>query len=120
MIYLFGLCETSCNNWFTLFNRAFYRLPFLIKYTTPGTFFYANKIIIMLCSLIATLRTYHYASYLILLFLCHRGRTAGYPTAPSQIPACGFSAPGSSVLLASYKSVVQFQYPMIRGFGILK
>jgi diphthamide synthase subunit DPH2 len=25
-----------------------------------------------------------------------RGRTAGYPTAPAQIPACGFPAPGSS------------------------
>jgi hypothetical protein len=31
----------------------------------------------------------------------HRGRTAGYPTAPAQIPACGFLAPGSSVILAS-------------------
>ncbi len=30
-----------------------------------------------------------------------RGRTAGYPTAPSQIPACGITAPGSSELLAS-------------------
>jgi hypothetical protein len=25
-----------------------------------------------------------------------RGRTASYPTAPAQIPACGFPAPGSS------------------------
>jgi len=25
-----------------------------------------------------------------------RGRTAGYPAAPAQIPACGFPAPGSS------------------------
>jgi hypothetical protein len=30
-----------------------------------------------------------------------QGRTAGYPTAPSQIPACGITAPGSSELLAS-------------------
>ena len=26
----------------------------------------------------------------------HRGRTASYPTAPAQIPACGTTAPGSS------------------------
>ena len=31
----------------------------------------------------------------------HRGRDAGYPTPPAQIPACGFLAPGSSVRLAS-------------------
>lgn len=31
----------------------------------------------------------------------HRGRTASYPTAPAQIPACGFLAPGSSEILAS-------------------
>ena len=30
-----------------------------------------------------------------------RGRDAGYPTPPAQIPACGFPAPGSSVILAS-------------------
>ena len=35
----------------------------------------------------------------------HRGRTASFPTAPSQIPACGFLAQGSSVLFASYKSI---------------
>ena len=29
----------------------------------------------------------------------NRGRTASYPTAPSQIPACGITAPGSSDLL---------------------
>ena len=28
--------------------------------------------------------------------ICHQGRTAGCPTAPSQIPACGFPAQGSS------------------------
>src|SRR5262249_26006002 len=34
--------------------------------------------------------------------LCRRrGRDAGYPTPPAQIPACGFSAPGSSVRRAS-------------------
>jgi hypothetical protein len=31
----------------------------------------------------------------------HRGRDAGYPTPPAQIPACGFPAPGSSAILAS-------------------
>ena len=31
----------------------------------------------------------------------HRGRTAGYPTAPALIPVCGLLAPGSSDLLAS-------------------
>jgi len=25
----------------------------------------------------------------------HRGRSASYPTAPAQIPACGITAPGS-------------------------
>jgi arachidonate 15-lipoxygenase len=29
-------------------------------------------------------------------FRYHRGRTASYPTAPAQIPACGITAPGSS------------------------
>jgi len=29
----------------------------------------------------------------------NRGRTASYPTAPSQIPACGITAQGSSKLL---------------------
>jgi hypothetical protein len=29
------------------------------------------------------------------------GRTADYPTAPAQIPACGIPTPGSSVILAS-------------------
>lgn len=32
-------------------------------------------------------------------FLIDRGRTASYPTAPSQIPACGITAQGSSKLL---------------------
>jgi hypothetical protein len=31
----------------------------------------------------------------------HRGRTASYLTAPAQIPACGFLAPGSSGRLAA-------------------
>jgi len=31
----------------------------------------------------------------------HRGRTVSCPTAPAQIPACGFPAPGSSRILAS-------------------
>ena len=29
------------------------------------------------------------------------GRNAGYPAPPVQTPACSFSAPGSSVVLAS-------------------
>jgi len=33
----------------------------------------------------------------------HRGRTASYPAAPAQIPACGFFAPGSSEVLTSAK-----------------
>ncbi|MCK4241572.1 MAG: hypothetical protein KAX30_08105, partial [Candidatus Atribacteria bacterium] len=33
---------------------------------------------------------------------CH-GRTAGYPTAPAQIPAYGITALGSSEILASVK-----------------
>ena len=32
----------------------------------------------------------------------HRGRTASYLTAPAQIPACGITAPGSSMALASH------------------
>ena len=39
------------------------------------------------------------------LLACNRGRTAGYPAAPSQIPACGFPAQGSSALLASYRYI---------------
>src|SRR5215510_11087911 len=31
----------------------------------------------------------------------HRGGTASDPTAPAQIPACGFPAPGSSGILAA-------------------
>ncbi|MBF8278382.1 MAG: hypothetical protein HW390_3455, partial [Candidatus Brocadiaceae bacterium] len=33
-------------------------------------------------------------------FASDQGRTASYPTAPSQIPACGITAPGFSKLLA--------------------
>jgi hypothetical protein len=36
----------------------------------------------------------------------NRGRTASYLTAPSQIPACGISAPGSSALLAAARAEV--------------
>lgn len=53
------------------------------------------------------------------IIISHRDRTASYPTALSQIPACGFPAPGSSVLFASYKSLGFYQCPMIRGRGIL-
>jgi len=37
-----------------------------------------------------------------IVFSCH-GRTASYPTAPAQIPACGTTALGSSEILASVK-----------------
>ncbi|HKJ32814.1 MAG TPA: hypothetical protein VKA34_13350 [Balneolales bacterium] len=38
----------------------------------------------------------------------NQGRTASYPTAPSQIPACGTTAPGSSNLLTyALTSVIQ-------------
>ena len=36
---------------------------------------------------------------------CH-GRTASYPTAPAQIPACGTTALGSSEILASVKDIL--------------
>ncbi len=39
----------------------------------------------------------------------HRGRTASYPTAPAQIPACGTTAPGFSEILASAKAIMQDQ-----------
>ncbi len=39
-----------------------------------------------------------------LFAVAHQGRTASYPTAPSQIPACGITAPGSSERLASHES----------------
>jgi hypothetical protein len=35
----------------------------------------------------------------------HRSRSASYPTAPAQIPACGIIAPGSSEILASRSSL---------------
>jgi len=38
----------------------------------------------------------------------NQGRTASYPTAPSQIPACGITAPGSSNLFTyALTSVIQ-------------
>jgi len=40
-------------------------------------------------------------NYFYLDFCHYCGRTASYPTAPAQIPACGFFAPGSSDSLAS-------------------
>jgi hypothetical protein len=36
----------------------------------------------------------------------HHGRTASYPAAPVQIPACGTTAPGSSKLLASHTAAL--------------
>ena len=35
------------------------------------------------------------------MVFCHCGRTASYPTAPAQIPACGFYTTTSSEVLAS-------------------
>jgi hypothetical protein len=35
----------------------------------------------------------------------HCGRTASYPTAPAQIPACGTIAPGILEVLASAKGI---------------
>ena len=35
------------------------------------------------------------------------GRTASRPAAPAQIPACGTTAPGSSVILVSHKDLLQ-------------
>src|SRR5258705_12637485 len=40
-----------------------------------------------------------------------RGRTASYPTAPAQIPACSFPAPGSSWILASAARLSDEQLP---------
>ena len=38
----------------------------------------------------------------------NQGRTVSYPAAPSQIPACGTTAPGSSNLLTyALTSVIQ-------------
>ena len=37
----------------------------------------------------------------------HCGRTASYPTAPAQIPACGTIAPGFSEVFASAKALSQ-------------
>ena len=36
-----------------------------------------------------------------MIFGSRRGRDTGYPAPPAQIPACSFSAPGSSMVLAS-------------------
>lgn len=52
----------------------------------------------------------------------HQGRTASCLTAPSQIPACSFSAPGSSELFASaLVRVIISNYPLVfsvmQGFG---
>ena len=39
--------------------------------------------------------------------LCHRGRTASCPTAPSQIPACGTTAPGFSKSFALHTACLE-------------
>ena len=51
----------------------------------------------------------------------YRGRTASYPTAPSQIPACGITAQGSSKLLASHTAFffMPLCYPPQWGLHIL-
>jgi hypothetical protein len=47
-----------------------------------------------------------------------RGRDASYPTPPAQIPACGFSAPGSSVRRASAIPVSQETAMPLREVGV--
>jgi hypothetical protein len=47
-----------------------------------------------------------------------RGRDASYPTPPAQIPACGFSAPGSSMRLASAIPVSQEKAIPLREVGL--
>ena len=47
-----------------------------------------------------------------------RGRDASYPTPPAQIPACGFSAPGSSVRRASALPVVWEKAIPLREVGL--
>ena len=47
-----------------------------------------------------------------------RGRDASYPAPPAQIPACGFSAPGSSVRLASAILVSQESALPLREVGL--
>jgi hypothetical protein len=47
---------------------------------------------------------------------CH-GRTASYPTASAQIPACGITALGSSEILASVKDTLilpSLLFPAVR------
>src|SRR5712692_8777609 len=46
---------------------------------------------------------FHFAnrSFIFIPERGRRGRDASYPTPPAQIPACGFSAPGSSMRLVS-------------------
>jgi len=47
---------------------------------------------------------------------CH-GRTASYPTAPAQIPACGTTALGSSEILASVKDKLVSMQHSVRVVG---
>ncbi|MFC1862872.1 hypothetical protein ACFL1Z_02835 [Thermodesulfobacteriota bacterium] len=46
--------------------------------------------------------------------LGNQGRTASHLTAPSQIPACGFPAQGSSILFASYKNIINILFAIPR------
>jgi len=43
-----------------------------------------------------------------------RGRTASYPAAPAQIPACETTAPGSSKLLASHIDIIAYFFAFPR------
>jgi hypothetical protein len=49
-----------------------------------------------------------------------QGRTASCPTAPSQIPACEITAPGSSVLLALHTSFEYSEIMAASRFGQFK
>jgi len=52
---------------------------------------------------------------------CH-GRTAGYLTAPAQIPACGTTALGSSEILASVKDTLvlpSWLFPAVRFASVI-
>ena len=48
------------------------------------------------------LKSEQYGEQIIINRVVYRGRTASYPTAPSQIPACGTTALGFSKLLTSH------------------
>jgi hypothetical protein len=47
-----------------------------------------------------------------------RGRNAGYPAPPTQIPACSFPAPGSSMILASVILIIKDVAIPLREVGL--